>query len=104
MTVNWSIRPMSGRQRERRSGRGFPKSSFMPCVIMKDVASDKARPIQAVFHSQSFLRHIKLFGVPLFAVGPGTNIRQTKKVMSAGMMRAMSINSHVGIVSCCSKG
>ena len=76
----------------------------MPCVIIKDVASDKARPIQAVFHSQNFLRHIKLFGVPLLAVGPGTKIRQTKKVTIAGITSPMTINSHVGMVSCCLKG
>jgi hypothetical protein len=43
-------------------------------------------------------------GVPFFAVGPGTKTKQTMKVMAAGMTRATTTSSHVGIVSSCSKG
>jgi hypothetical protein len=71
---------------------------------MKAVASESPRPIQAVFHSHSFLRIISDIGVPFLAVGPGTKIKQTRNVMAAGATRPTTTSSHVGIVSCSSKG
>lgn len=94
----------SGWQRDKRSGRGFPKSSFIPCVTMKAVASESASPIQAVFHSHTFLLNMREVGVPFLAVGPGTKTKQTMKVMAAGMTRATTTSSHVGMVSSFSKG
>lgn len=91
-------------QRDKRSGRGFPKSNFIPCVTMKAVASESANPIQAVFHSHNFLLNISDVGVPFLAVGPGTKTKQTTKVMAAGITRATTTSNHVGIVSSCSKG
>jgi hypothetical protein len=38
-------------------------------------------------------------GVPLLAVGPGTNIMHTRKTMAAGMTSPITAMSHVGIVS-----
>lgn len=73
-------------------------------MIIKAVARDRARPIQAVFHSQIFLLQIRDFGVPRLAVGPGTKIKQTTKVMAAGATSPQTTRSHVGIVSCFSKG
>lgn len=89
----------SGWHLDNKSGRGFPNNNFMPWVIMKAVARDRARPIHAVFHSQAFLRQMSAFGVPRLAVGPGTKIRHTTKVMKAGAMSAMRTRSHVGMVS-----
>lgn len=43
----------SGLHRFSRSGRGFPNEFFMPLVSIKAVARERARPIHAVFHSQS---------------------------------------------------
>lgn len=93
-------RSRSGRQRDNRSGRGFPNKSFMPWVIMNAVARDRASPIQPVFHSHSFLLQISAFDVPRLAVGPGTKMMHTKKTMPAGMTRATTTKSHVGIFSC----
>lgn len=104
LTANSSIRPRSGLQRDRKSGRGLPKRFFMPWVIIKAVARDKASPIQPVFHSQSFLRQMSAFGVPRAAVGPGTKTRQTTRMIRAGAARATTARSHVGIVSLVSKG
>jgi hypothetical protein len=98
------MRVRSGWQRDSRSGRGFPKISFMPWVIMNAVASDRASPIQPMFHSQSFLRQMSALGVPRLAVGPGTNTMHTTKMMPAGATRATRMSSHVGMVSWCSKG
>lgn len=93
------IRVRSGRHRDSRSGRGFPKRFFMPCVMRNAVARESARPIQPVFHSQSFLLQISDFGVPRSAVGPGTQMRHTMKTMAAGAMRDTTTRSHVGIIS-----
>jgi hypothetical protein len=99
-----SRRLRSGRQRDSRSGRGFPNNSFMPWVIMNAVASESASPIQPVFHSHSFLLQMSDFAVPRLAVGPGTKMMDTTKTMAAGMMKATRTKSHVGIVSCFSNG
>jgi hypothetical protein len=42
--------------------------------------------------------------VPRLAVGPGTKMMHTRKMMAAGMTRPMTAISQVGIVSCSSKG
>lgn len=76
----------------------------MPCVIMNAVARERARPIHPVFHSQSFLLQINDLGVPLLAVGPGTKIRQTMRMMAAGATSEIITRSHVGIVSWFSNG
>lgn len=102
-TSVWGRRLTSGLQRERRSGRGFPKRFFIPWVIMNAIARESASPDHAVFHSQIFLFQIKDLEVPL-AVGPGTRTRQTTNVMAAGMTKATRTSSHVGIVSWCSNG
>lgn len=94
----------SGWQRERRSGRGFPNSNFMPWVTKNAVASDNASPIQPVFHSQSFLLQMSDFGVPRLAVGPGTKTMQTRKMMAAGITSETTTNSQVGIISDVWKG
>lgn len=99
LTANSERRLRSGWQRDSRSGRGFPNSSFMPCVIRKAVASESASPIQPVFHSHSFLLQIKDLGVPRLAVGPGTKMMHTRKMIAAGMTSPMTANSHVGMVS-----
>jgi hypothetical protein len=98
------IRVRSGWQRDSKSGRGFPKINFMPCVIMKAVASESASPIQPMFHSHSFLRQMSALEVPLLAVGPGTKTMHTTKMMPAGAMSETTTRSHVGMVSWCSKG
>jgi hypothetical protein len=104
LTRVFAMRFKSGWQRERRSGRGFPKMSFMPWVIMNAVASESASPIQPMFHSHSFLRQMSALEVPLLAVGPGTKTMHTTKMMPAGAMSETTMSSHVGIVSWCSKG
>ena len=71
---------------------------------MNAVARERASPIQPVFNSHSFRLHISDFGVPLLAVGPGTKIKQTKKIITPGAIKEQSMRSHVGIVSWCSKG
>ena len=76
----------------------------MPWVIMKAVASDSARPIQPMFHSQSFLRQMSALDVPPAAVALGTRTMQTTKMMPAGAMSEMTTSSHVGIVSWCWNG
>ena len=104
LTMYCLICERSGSQRESRSGRGLPNMSFMPCVIMKAVARERARPIQPMFHSQSFLLQMSDLGVPLLAVGPGTKTMHTTKMMPAGITSETSTSSHVGIVSLCWKG
>jgi hypothetical protein len=52
-----------------------------------------------VFHSHNFLRQMSDLGVPLLAVGPGTNTMHTKKTTAAGITSPMTAMSHVGIVS-----
>jgi hypothetical protein len=99
VTRKSSIFERSGRQRDSRSGRGFPNMSFIPCVIMNAVASESARPIQPIFHSQSFLLQISALDVPLLAVGPGTKSMHTTKMMPAGAINETRIRSHVGMVS-----
>jgi hypothetical protein len=78
--------------------------SFMPWVIRKAVARERARPIQPVLSSQSFLRQMSDFGVPRLAVGPGTKSRQTMKMMAAGATRLQKMRSHVGMRSWCWNG
>lgn len=71
----------------------------MPCVMRNAVASESARPIQPVFHSQSFLLQMSDLGVPRSAVGPGTQTRHTIMTMAAGAMSETTTRSHVGIIS-----
>lgn len=104
LTRKSEMRSRSGWQRDSKSGRGLPKMSFIPCVIMKAVASERQRPIQPVFSSHSFLLQMSALGVPLLAVGPGTKIMQTKKTMAPGAMSATTTSSHVGIISWCWNG
>jgi hypothetical protein len=78
--------------------------SFMPWVNMKAVARERARPIQPAFNSHIFRFHTSDFGVDLLTVGPGTKKRQTMKTAPAGTTKAMTIRSHVGMVSFASYG
>lgn len=52
-----------------------------------------------LFHSQNLRRHISDLGVDGLAVGPGTKIKQTKKMMTAGATSATTASNHVGMVS-----
>lgn len=58
LTSNSGARLRSGLQREMRSGRGFPKTSFMPWVNMKAVARERARPIQPAVAKVSIHKHM----------------------------------------------
>lgn len=99
LMANSLMRSRSGLHLESRSGLGFPNRFFMPWVIKKAVARERAKPIHPVFHSQSFLLQISAFGVPRSAVGPGTKTRDTNMTMAAGMTRETTTRSHVGIFS-----
>ena len=103
-TMNSLILLRSGLHRDRRSGRGFPKSSFIPCVIRKAEAKAKASPIQAVFHSHSLRCQIRLLGVAFDTVGPGTRVREITSVITAGARRPTRTRVAVLIVSFTVKG
>lgn len=66
---------------------------------MKAVARERANPIQPVFHSHNFLLQISDLDVPRLAVGPGTKMMHTRKMIAAGMMSPITTMSHVGMVS-----
>lgn len=74
----------SGSHRLKRSGRGLPYRFFIPSVKKKVEASDRARPSQPVFHSQSLLLTMAALGVPLRTVGPGTKRSDTAHMITAG--------------------
>jgi len=59
----------------------------------------KARPIQPVFHSQSFRLHISFLGVEADAAFPGTKIKETRKMRIAGPTPAANARLVVEIVS-----
>ena len=57
------------------------------------------RERDVLFHSHNFLRQISAFDVRLLTIGPGTKIRQTRKMMTPGMTSPATMRSHVGIFS-----
>lgn len=71
----------------------------MPPVMRRVDAQDKARPVQPVNHSHSFRLQIRPFGVDLETVGPGTRIKETTRMMSAGAATALKIRVDVEIFS-----
>ncbi len=75
-----------------------------PSVKKKVVAKASASPIQAVFHSHSFILHMRDFGAPCETPGPGVNTNATKAVMRAGMTNAMVTKRPVDIFSCSTYG
>lgn len=98
-TMKSSSLSKSGSHLAIKSGRGLPKSSFMPFVISNVAARVNPRPIQPVFHSQNFLLHTKPFGVPLETVGPGIRVKQMMKIMRAGAANPTMTSTYVLTVS-----
>ena len=68
------------------------------------VARPSASPIQAVFHSHSFILHIRDFGTSCDSPGPGLKTSVTKAVMIAGIINAIVTRRPVDIFSCSTYG
>jgi hypothetical protein len=51
-----------------------------------------------LFNSHNFRRHINDFGVFGATVGPGTNTKQTKTIITRGINRLTTIRSQVGTI------
>lgn len=94
----------SGRQRESRSGRGFPNMFFMPFVMNQAPHIANASPSQPTCNSHNLRFQMRAFGVPLGIVFPGTRTRQTMAMMMMGTRTAQIAASHIGTVSCSVKG
>lgn len=94
----------SGSQRLSRSGLGLPNKFFIPSVNKKVVARANASPSQPVCHSQSLSLYIADIGVPLRTLGPGTNKRHMRKMMTAGAANAIATSAALGIRSLSTKG
>ena len=88
-------RERSGSHLPRRSGLGFPARFFVPFVMKKARAREKARPIHPAFNSHSLrLSSFDLdFGLPL--LGPTPINRQIKKMIPAGIIRPMTTRTPV---------
>lgn len=103
-TVNSAMRPRSGLQRARRSGRGLPIRTFRPCVAAQALAMASARPIQPTFHSQNLRRMycaaggfgVGFEGVVAFA---GTSSHERRKIIIAGAKRQTRMRVFVVTVS-----
>ena len=73
-----------------KSGLGFPTRFFRPSVKKNVVASPRARPSQAAFHSHNLYLHNLAFGVPPDKVDPGVTTNATIAVMIAGATKEMT--------------
>lgn len=91
-------------QRDKRSGLGFPIKFLSPSTKKKAVASARARPIQATFHSQSLYFHVFRNDVPLAVGSLGVKTRAIKAVRIAGIIAEISTSKLVEIFSCSTNG
>lgn len=94
----------SGSHRDRRSGRGLPNRFFIELVKNHDSARDRARPRTPTWSSQSLRCQIRVFGVPLGTVIPGTRVKETTTTMAKGTPTARTKRRYAGTSSCSAKG
>ena len=116
-TANLAMFSRSGMQRAITSGRGLPTRFLRPLedgqccneengavggadlVMRKAAAHDMPRPSHPVNHSQSLRLHLRLLGTDFGTEGPGTRMRATIAIMTAGAARLTMIRTVVLTVS-----
>ena len=102
-TVLVKSRERSGLHRASMSGLGFPTRFLVPSEMKNAMASDRARPIQPAFHSQSLRRSSEVLDIFSWA-GPTPMNRAITKMMTAGAINETTTSTAVEIFSLMTHG